>query len=259
MDELQEHSFSKRIEEVGDCINNHSEDNLLLDLLDLNGEEFAFLDKEDCWLTHKKVNCSQCDISSTNVRDWLNLAFDTESIRNKRRLLVNKLDELAYTSPNRTFDTKTFSKVKKCSPKRESFLNGTFACNLPTIHSSGDEGRYEGHHNGSYVVEANETFSLNRKENGYRTFNRKYSDSSLDGREGILHTGNDTFYRNGDERNHQYSHRKATNKAFDDLMLATKLNNLQDYEYSRNEIMSPCKLYFFIKILYRCIHIVYTP
>ena len=163
--ENQHQVFYTHINPVIVVFSMESDSNDSFGLIDVNSDDFNYLDSTDCWLTSNdshdcKTNSkfNENDANNNDIKEWLSNAFIKEipkgvhmNLVNKLNQLelssssstlyscedkneldlnskVNKLDELKILSPTSSIDTRTFTRQKRNNnTKRESLfkLNGT--------------------------------------------------------------------------------------------------------------------------------------
>ncbi len=166
-----------------------SDTNDSFDLIDVFSDHFNYLNSTDYWLTSTDSHISKTNstfdknINNINeINDWINSAFSCERSKGCHMTLVNKLDELKLLSPSSSINTRTFTRQKRNSHKRESLFNGSA---LATLYSPEDENELipestitNGNHNRTFEVQTtkqlNDTFTLNTAETTFTLHNDDY-------------------------------------------------------------------------------------
>lgn len=99
------------------------------EVLDLQSEDFAYLDGEEDWLncsflTAQPTAYPTSQVPHLKLQDWLEKPFQAFSVSN-RKALVNKIDELTASPGKSSFDTRTFSRHKQQPPQRIDIRRGS--------------------------------------------------------------------------------------------------------------------------------------
>jgi hypothetical protein len=137
------------------------------DLIEVFSDHFNYLESTDYWLTSSDSQINPTFDNINEINDWINSAFSCERSKGCHMTLVNKLDELKLLSPSASINTRTFTRQKRNSHKRESLFNGSA---LATLYSPEDENELitestitNGNHNKTFEVQnkqLNDTFTL---------------------------------------------------------------------------------------------------